>query len=306
MRTFVDLHTHSTASDGRDAPADLIALADHAELAAVALTDHDTTAGLAEARLAAEGFPELLFVPGIELSARSAAGALHILGLGIDENSSALGALTADLLDARNQRNPKIIAKLQQLGLRIEMSDVLAMISDTPDSVDRRVVSRVHIAEALGRKGYVHSNAEAFKRYLGDNGKAFVDKERLTPSEVITAIHAAGGLAILAHPVHLHYDNFSQLSVLIRRLVDAGLDGLEVVHSDHSDFQARTYLQLARRLGLSVTGGSDYHGHAKPHVTFGTPRVPLSLVGDKLIGELAAADQQPRTQTHRGGIVHGP
>jgi len=286
MRTFVDLHTHSTASDGHDAPADVIALADRVGLAAVALTDHDTTAGLDEARSAAEGFPELRFVPGIELSAKSSAGALHILGLGIDQASPKLAALTADLVEARNQRNPQIISRLQELGLKIEMSDVLAVISDSPESIDHRIVSRVHIAEALGRKGYVHSNAQAFKRYLGDTGAAFVDKERLTGAEVIDSIHSSGGVAILAHPVHLHYNNTAQLTMHIRSLVDVGLDGLEVVHSNHSDFQTRTYLQIARRLGLAVTGGSDYHGKAKPHVTLGRPRTPLSLLGDKLTRQL--------------------
>ncbi|MDP6545311.1 MAG: PHP domain-containing protein [Phycisphaerae bacterium] len=282
MRSFVDLHTHSNASDGRCSPADVIALADRAKLAAVALTDHDTTAGLPEARAAAEKFADLHFVPGIELSAQFSSGTLHILGLGIDEEAPDLRALTRDLVGARNQRNPQMIARLGELGMDIELSDVLAVMSGSPTSVEGRVVGRMHIAEALRRKGYVHSTAEAFQRYLGNTGSAFIDKERLTPREVIDPIHQAGGIAILAHPVHLDYENSAQLELMVRRLVDAGIDGLEVVHSDHSPFQSRTYLQLARRLGLVVTGGSDYHGQAKPHVQLGRPRVPLNLLGDKL------------------------
>jgi predicted metal-dependent phosphoesterase TrpH len=282
MRNFVDLHTHSTASDGRDSPADVIALADRVNLAAVALTDHDTTAGLAEARAAAESFPDLHFVPGIELSARSPVGTLHILGLGIDENAPELSALTTRLVKARNERNPQIITRLGELGLKIDMSDVLAVISDSLESIDKHIVGRMHIAEALRRKGYVHSTGEAFKRYLGDNAPAFIDKERLTAADVIAPIHSAGGVAILAHPVHMSYDNSAQLKMHIRSLADVGLDGLEVVHSDHSDFQTRTYLQLARSLGLAATGGSDYHSGSKPHINLGQPRVPLSILGDKL------------------------
>jgi len=282
MRSFVDLHTHSTASDGCSTPTEVIALADRIALAAVAITDHDTTAGLLEARTAAENFPDLHFVPGIELSAKFPSGTLHILGLGIDEQATSLGALTRNLVEARNQRNPRIIARLQKLGMEIDISDVLAVMSGSPTSARDRIVGRMHIAEALRRKGYVHSTAEAFKRYLGDTGSAFVDKERLAPREVIEPIHRAGGLAILAHPVHLDYGNSAQLTLMVRRLVDAGIDGLEVVHPDHSPLQSRTCLQLARHLGLMMTGGSDYHGQAKPHVHLGHPRLPLTLLGDKL------------------------
>jgi len=282
MRSFVDLHTHSTASDGCSTPTEVIALADRIALAAVAITDHDTTAGLLEARTAAENFPDLHFVPGIELSAKFPSGTLHILGLGIDEQATSLYALTRNLVEARNQRNPRIIKRLQKLGMEIDISDVLAVMSGSPTSASDRIVGRMHIAEALRRKGYVHSTAEAFQRYLGNTGAAFVDKETLTPREVIDPIHSAGGLAILAHPVHLDYENLAQLDFMVRRLVDAGIDGLEVVHSDHSPFQTRAYLQLARRLGLMITGGSDYHGQAKPNVKPGRPRVPLNLLGDKL------------------------
>jgi 3',5'-nucleoside bisphosphate phosphatase len=282
MRNFIDLHTHSTASDGRSTPSELIALADRVSLAAVALTDHDTTAGLAEAGAAAEKFPDLHFVPGIELSAMFSSGTLHILGLGIDKDAPELSALTKNLIEARNQRNPKIIARLQELGMDVDISDVLAVISDSSSASPDRVVGRMHIAEALRRKGYVHSTGEAFQRFFGNGGVAFVDKEKLTPREVIDPIHQSGGVAVLAHPVHLTYGNSAQLTLMVRQLVDAGIDGLEIIHPDHTPFQTRTYLQLARHLGLVVTGGSDYHGQAKPHVRMGRPRVPLNILNNKL------------------------
>ncbi|MCP4379610.1 MAG: PHP domain-containing protein [bacterium] len=281
MRNFIDLHTHSTASDGRSTPSEVIALADRLSLAAVALTDHDTTAGLAEASAAAEKFPDLHFVPGIELSAMFSSGTLHILGLGIDKNAAALSALTKNLIEARNQRNPKMIAHLQELGMDIGLDDVLAVISDSSSESPDRMVGRMHIAEALRRKGYVHSTGEAFQRFIGNGKVAYVDKERLTPREVIDPIHQSGGIAILAHPVHLTYENSAQLTLMVRQLVDSGIDGLEVIHPDHSPFQSRTYLQLARQLGLVVTGGSDYHAQAKPHVRMGRPRVPLNLLNNK-------------------------
>ena len=282
MRSFVDLHTHSTASDGRNAPADVVAFADKVGLAAMALTDHDTTTGLVEAGLAAEKFPDLQLVPGIEMSAKFRGETIHILGLGIDPTSPELKALTDNLVAARNERNPKIITRLQDLGMAIELDDVLAVMSETGSPEANRVVGRMHIAEAMRRKGYVRSTGEAFKRYISDDGPAFVDKEKLSPRDVIDPIHSAGGVAILAHPVHMTYDNSAQLEIKIRRLVDDGLDGLEVMHPDHSPFQSRTYLQLTRRLGLVATGGSDYHGQAKPHVRLGRPKTPMNLLGEKL------------------------
>jgi len=289
MRRFVDLHTHSDASDGRNTPAEVIALADAAGLAAVAITDHDTVAGLDEARKAAEAFDELQFVGGIELSAKFRYGTLHILGLGIDPVDSELTALIDNLIESRNERNPKILARLQDMGIDIQMSEVLDVLSAPSGRSAAPVVGRMHIGEAMRRKGYVHSTAEAFDRYFGPSGPAFVDKERLTPAQVVGAIHHAGGLAVLAHPVHLDYANSAQLERLVRGLVDSGIDGIEVAHSDHSEFQTRTYLQLARRLGLPATGGSDYHGAAKPHVQIGRPRVSLALLGEptrrRLLGE---------------------
>jgi len=276
-RRFVDLHTHSTASDGTLSPAEVVALADAAGLAAFALTDHDTTSGLAEARAAAASRPGLRFVPGVEVSARYSPGAMHILGLGIDENSPALRNLLAGFIDARDERNPRILAKLHDLGMDVGMEDVLAA-AESFDPGRRHVIGRMHIAEAMRVKGYAQSIQDAFTRYLSNGGIAFVDKERIDPRKVIEGIVAGGGVAVLAHPVQLKLGDGQELEDYVRRLVACGLGGIEVYHCDHCDQQTRRYLDLARALGLLVTGGSDFHGAAKPGVEIGRPKVPLAAI----------------------------
>lgn len=278
MRRFVDLHTHTTASDGCLAPEELIAAADRKKLAAVAVTDHDTIDALARARAAAEGYADLVFVPGIEVSAKSATGTLHILGLGIDEGAPGLVELAGQLRQARDERNPKIVAKLQALGADIDMDDVRAVAAADPSFGRSRIISRVHMAEALRRKGCVRTAKEAFQRYIGDGCPAFVDKERLVPADVIATLREAGGLAALAHPVELEYGNRLQLERILRDLIRAGLNGIEVYHSNHSPAQTRLYLDLARGHDLTVVGGSDFHGPAKPDARLGIPRVPLAAI----------------------------
>jgi len=311
MRRFIDFHTHSTASDGVCAPAELVALAERSRLAAVVLTDHDTVAGLAEAVEAAMAFPSLRLIGGIEISAMYRGGTMHLLGLGLDVDSPRLAQLTADQQAARAQRDPQMLAKLHALGVEITMDDVLAAgaqrdagilpasgegdcatsgglangthnAGETPASrcAPRRTIGRMHFAQALIRKGYVHNVAEAFRRYLGFAAPAYVDKERLTPAGAIEAIHASGGLAVLAHPVSLQCENRLQLERVVRELAGAGLDGVEAYHSDHDAAHTRMILDLARRLGLGVTGGSDFHGLSKPHVQLGQPPVPLAVLND--------------------------
>jgi hypothetical protein len=287
-RRFVDLHTHSTASDGTLSPAEVVALADAANLAAVALTDHDTTSGLAEARAAAASSPGLRFVPGVEVSARYSPGMMHILGLGIAETSQALRKLLAGFIDARDQRNPKILAKLHDLGIEVGMDDVLAA-AESFEPGRPHVIGRMHIAEAMRVKGYAQSIQDAFTRYLSNGGIAFVDKERLEPRGVIEGIIAGGGIAVLAHPVQLKLGDGKELEDYVRRLAGWGLGGIEVYHPDHSDQQTRHYLDLARALGLMVTGGSDFHGAAKPGVAIGRPRVPLAAITGPLAEMVAGS-----------------
>lgn len=277
-RRLVDLHTHSTASDGRMSPAALVALADAAGLAALALTDHDTVSGLAEAAQAARAFPELRFIPGIEVSVHPQQGTLHILGLGIDPTCPALIDMAAAFLQGRQSRNPRIVEKLNALGLALTLGDVFAVAGVAESTQDSAVVGRLHVAEALRRKGHVHTTKEAFDRYLARGCPAYVERERLTAAQAIGAIHAAGGLAAAAHPAQWRCKNFAQLERILRDLMTAGLDGIEVYHSDHSPFLTRHLLDLALRLNLAVVGGSDFHGAAKPGVSLGRPKVPLAAV----------------------------
>jgi hypothetical protein len=320
MRRFVDLHTHSTASDGCLRPAEVIALAEGKKLLAVALTDHDTTAGLAEAHRAAAAFPHLRFIPGIEVSAEYPAGALHILGLGLDENSPALANLAAELRAARADRNPKIIAKLQALGLKIDMDDVAAQAGPRHEqapcastgirspgpkepkdthtiprlaagaATEPPVIGRLHIAQALVAKRCAHSMDEAFRKYIGRHAPAFVEKDKLPAATVIAAIHSSNGLAALAHPPQLRYTDLAHLEGIVKNLLDGGLDALEVYHSDHTARQTRAYLQLAGRLNLGIVGGSDFHGPIKPTVHLGIPKVSTSmlttLVAERLLAPI--------------------
>ncbi|MGC9453466.1 MAG: PHP domain-containing protein [Phycisphaerae bacterium] len=276
MRRLVDLHTHSTCSDGQYEPAEVVRLAERTRLAAVALTDHDTLAGIPEARRTACELDELRFVAGIEVSAKFPNGTLHILGLGIDEQAPSIVRLARRLREARNARNPRMIRRLQDMGVRVSLDDV-RLVAGAEDSDENRIVGRLHMAETLRRKGFVATTREAFDRYVGRDAPAYVDKEKMDPAETISAIREAGGAAVLAHPVQLGVAD-NELEPLVRSFMDAGLNGIEAYHSDHNPSQVRSYLELADRLGLFVSGGSDFHGSAKPHAALGRPRVPLSMV----------------------------
>ena len=267
-------------------PAELVRLAEAERLAAVALTDHDTVAGLAEAGQAAESL-EVRFMPGIEISAVFAGGMLHILGLGINPDNERLQKTARSLRQARNERNPQMLAKLRELGMDISMDELVALASGpNPSDADSVMVGRLHMARLLRMKGYVRSEADAFDRYIGAGGPAFVDKEKLTAREVIDAVHSAGGVAVLAHPVELKCANDTMLDRVVKSLVHDGLDGIEAYHSSHSNRQVRSYLDLARRLRLMVSGGSDFHGSAKSGVKLGRPRVPVEAV-EQILARIA-------------------
>jgi 3',5'-nucleoside bisphosphate phosphatase len=279
---FCDLHMHSTASDGTNTPAELAALAKSEGLGAIALTDHDTTAGLVECEAACKK-AGVAFAPGIELSAEAAAvraapesdprlGTLHILGLFVRHDDPKLLDIHHRLLQARQDRNPQIVRNLQGLGVRIDYDEVLELAGSTGTAV----VGRPHIAQVLVKKGYVKSVQDAFARYIGEGKAAYVRKDTLDPRDAIDAIHAAGGLAILAHPIQLRYRDDDELDYMVTKLKDAGLDGVEIRHSDHTAALTEQYQKLAERLGLLVSGGSDYHGSRKA-IEMGSQRVALSV-----------------------------
>lgn len=260
---FIDLHTHSNASDGTLPPREVVRLAKERGLQALALTDHDTIDGLAEAVTAGQELG-LEVIPGVEISARHAhgLGSMHILGYFLDYKSELLAQRLAVLKQARKDRNPQIIAKLNGLGIPITLAQV-ERISGSGQ------MGRPHIARALYEGGRVRSIQEAFDLYLGNNGLAYVSKFRFPPDEAIGMIRDAGGLAVLAHPFTLGLHTFESLRPLLQELMVLGLAGLECYYPEHSPEQQALYLSLARNLGLLITGGSDFHGDNKPEVRLG-------------------------------------
>ncbi len=275
---LADLHTHSTASDGSIRPVEIIRAAARLGVGAIALTDHDTVSGLASAAAEAANHPGLVFVPGIELSGlRHGPGILHILGLGIDPANAKIATVCQRLRAARDKRNPKIIDGLMAAGIEITYDDVLADIP-APDDGSAPVVARLHIANTLIRMGHARTISDAFDRLIGATGLAYIEKDYTPAAEIIAAIHDAGGIASLAHPALLQTDNLAQLRLLLKEYRSAGLDAVECYHSSHSPQQTRYFLDLAHELHLEITGGSDYHGHAKPDVKLARPAICLSQI----------------------------
>jgi predicted metal-dependent phosphoesterase TrpH len=272
----VDLHCHSTASDGTFSPESVVRLAKSNGLSALALTDHDTIGGIAAAAAEAASLG-IDFLPGIEISATfPQPGTLHILGYGVDPHSKILHDLTRGLIEARENRNPQIIARLNQLGIAITMAEVEAQAlanaksASSDETSSTQVIGRPHIAAVLLKKGYVSSIKNAFDRYLGQGGSAYFDKERLEPTRAFELIRQSGGIAVLAHPVQLRTENDGQLDRVIKDLVDMGLAGLEVIHSDHDAAWVEKCSRLADRYNLLKTGGSDFHGSNKKDINLGT------------------------------------
>lgn len=260
--SFVDLHCHSTASDGTFPPRQLVRLAKEANLSAVALTDHDTIAGIADASDEARKLG-IDFLPGIEISCQyPRPGTMHLLGYGIDPNSAVLLDMMRKLITGRDERNEKVVETLQQQGVAISMHEV-------QETAGGDVIGRPHIAQVLMRKGYVGSIKQAFDKFLGQGGSAYFDKEQLTCRRAIEMIREAHGIAVLAHPVQLRKENFAQLEGEIKNLVDFGLGGIEVIHSDHRDSLIAELQDVAKRFNLLSTGGSDFHGSNKPHIQLG-------------------------------------
>ena len=285
---YVDLHTHSTASDGTDTPAQLVRRAKAAGLSAIALTDHDTVAGVAEAQCEAARVG-LEFLPGIEISAaHPRPGVMHLLGYGVDPHSPRLLELCDRLQAARSDRNDFLIDKLNRVGVRVDM-DELIDVAGGPEKAG--CIGRPHFAKLLYQKGYVpHVNA-AYKHYLSNAGEFRFDRREPEPFEAIDAVHAAGGLVSLAHPNQLRRENFAQLACAVRHLADLGLDAVECVYNDHRESFVVELQELCRRLGLLMTGGSDYHGNAKKWIVLGRcgmrRRVPRELY-ERLCERLAS------------------
>ncbi|MEG6506197.1 PHP domain-containing protein [Nitratidesulfovibrio sp. 1201_IL3209] len=275
---FIDLHSHSTASDGSDTPAELVRKAAAAKLAAIALTDHDTTSGLDEA--VREGRQRgIEVIRGCELGVRCEHGELHILGLWLPEGDGThpggtpLEATLAELREHRAARNRRIAAQLRQCGVDIEYAEVEAISGGES-------VSRLHFARILHQKGYVPTPQEAFARYIGPGGRAYVAKETLSPADGVALLHSVGATVALAHPMLFRYpgNGFAEwLDDTVADLKRHGLDAIEAYHSEHSQADTRRCVDLAARHGLALTGGSDYHGAGKPGIALGRGRGGLRV-----------------------------
>lgn len=270
---LIDLHCHSTASDGSLTPSELVRKAIDAGLRAVAITDHDTVEGVPEA-LAEGKRTGFELVPGIEISAEMSSGTMHILGYYIEHLSDSLLNTLKKLQDAREERNRQIIQRLRALHLAVTYEELL-------DVAENGQIGRPHLARLLVRKGFVSDTQAAFDRYLKKGRPAYVDKFRFSPQEAVQLIVKANGMPVLAHPGSLRQSP-ENLEKIALKLQDAGLQGMEVYYSEHTPEQTACYLRLCRKLNLLPTGGTDYHGSYKPYIALGSGhgnmRIPYELL----------------------------
>ena len=261
--TFIDLHTHSTASDGTDSPTELVRKAAQAHLAVLALTDHDTLAGLEEAEQEAKR-QNMGFVRGCEISTATPWGEAHFLGLWIPEKGEKTALLEAELEKVRQQRkerNLRIAEKLRTLGFDVSYEAAAALAGGT-------VVGRPHFAALLCALGVVKDRKEAFRLYLGRDGLAYVPRRLMSPQEAVSLLKSTGAVVSMAHPRLLHAP-VEELDHLLAGLKEQGLDALETYHSEHDAGDVRLCVELASRHHLQLSGGSDYHGLAKPNISIG-------------------------------------
>jgi len=275
----IDLHLHTTHSDGSQSPAEVVRLAHEAGVSALAITDHDITTGLPEAIAAGQDLG-IEIIPGIEISSRHGESELHVLGYFLKWQDAQLNARLNTFRESQDRRHPKIIELLQAAGIDITYDEVRAVAGS--DSV-----GRPHIARVLMDKNVVTTAKEAFDRFLAEGKAAYVPRDLPAPVDAIRWIKDAGGLAVLAHPTWVKTTE-GTLTDLARQLKEQGLDGVEVHYSTHTPRQTRTYLSLAKQLGLLVTGGSDFHGMTKPDIEVGIGKGSLH-VPDHLLPKLKDA-----------------
>ena len=259
---MIDLHSHTTESDGTDSPAELVAIALRAGLEALAITDHDTLAGYEKAKPVAQA-AGLDLLCGIELSTRFRGQTVHLLAY---FPNAAPGPpfqewLTA-LQESRRDRNRRMADRLQSFGVDITLEEVIAK--------GRSMAGRPHFAQVLIEKGYVSSIQQAFTDYLDESAKGYVERLEADFAEAVALVRESGGIASVAHPIRLLRKATAPLHETVRAMHDVGLPALEIYHSDHSPADVACYQALAREFALGVTGGSDYHGKNKPNIQLGT------------------------------------
>jgi len=248
MAVLVDLHLHTTASDGRLSPTELVRLVASQGLKQVSISDHDTTEGLAEAYRAGEEFPDLRIIPGIELSADVPGDEVHMLGYFIQYQNTQFQETLLRFRHGRVDRARSMVEKLATLGIQIEWERVQEIAGDGS-------VGRPHIALAMVEKGYCKEPKDAFPEYLGRNGLAYVERTRMTPEETVELLAGVGGVPVLAHPAYL-----VDMEPTIVALKEAGLVGMEVYYAKYNEETVRQLVELAKRYDLIPCGGSDYHG----------------------------------------------
>jgi hypothetical protein len=274
---MIDLHTHTNESDGSCTPLELVDRALAIGLEALGISDHDTFAGYDQAVEPARAYG-LDLVCGIELSVRLTARprSIHVLAYFLHEPPSAeFREWVNGLIETRRERNRRLVAKLQSMGVPIELSEV--------ERIGRTLTGRPHFARVLIQKGYASDYDDAFRRYFGESGPAFVERQGPTIAEATAKVSAAGGLPVLAHPIRLGIQDGAAEDAFIQDLRDEGMRGIEVYHSDHGPADVLRYAAIAKKYHLAVTGGSDFHGDAKPAIALGTGRnenldIPRSLL----------------------------
>ena len=270
---YIDLHVHSTVSDGTLSPTELVDHAVKLGLSAFALTDHDTIRGVAEAKERAawhtsQGRPIEVY-SGVEISAAYKNRDIHILGLLVNEHDEILDRILNNFLENRNRRNEKMLEKFAEYGIELTMKDLT-------EDTDSSVVTRAHFATALMKKGLVSSVQEAFEEYVGDNGPCYIPREFMSPEQAISSIKKAGGVPILAHPL-LYNLPHDELYALVERLKKAGLKGIEVYYSNNRGQDEVNIKALTNHFGLVATGGSDFHGSVKPQIELGVGKGNLKI-----------------------------
>ncbi|MDE2125851.1 MAG: PHP domain-containing protein [Armatimonadetes bacterium] len=286
----IDLHAHTTASDGELSPAQLIAEAKRINLAALAITDHDTVAGAVEA--CGTLTDALVVVPGIEMAARNAFGRCDILGLFIDPYSGALQSSLASRRAWRTERAQSMVKRLNRAGVPLSMEAVNTCAGSA-------AIGRPHVARALVEGGFATDISHAFSKYLAEGRSGYIPSAQLTTAEVISTIHAAGGVAVLAHPARIGLGEHA-ICEAAEALRTEGLDALECWYSTHTDAETHSLLALARRLGLLVTGGSDFHGpHVKPEIKLG------HVTGRRAAPVELYAPLRARASVHRTAFAEG-
>ena len=274
----VDLHLHTTASDGLLTPAELIARVGETSLKVIAIADHDSTNGIDEALEAVQAYPRLTLIPAVEIGTEEGETELHLLGYFIDHRNAGLQAALGRLRESRTAAARLTVEKLAELGVRVSWERV--------EELATGVVGRPHIARAMVEKGYIHDVHEAFDYYLGDDGRARVQREKLSPLDGLKLVHSAGGVGVAAHP-----RTVNNLEETVASLAQAGLVGIEVYAERYAAAQRSKYAALADRHGLVHSGGTDYHG--------------FGFEGEVAPGELGPPRNTPSLLLERARALHG-